>query len=88
MPIVAFDDVVFKRSGDRGTFKAPFGVGLTILDEAKFCQNYDSILDDLFPLYQAERKKRVYKAAHLVGQLLDLSTEFIETFFKDDFKIV
>jgi tRNA G37 N-methylase Trm5 len=43
---------------------------------------YDIILDQLFAKYNGERKKRVYKAAHLVMQLLDQSTDFIEDFLK------
>lgn len=80
MPVVAFDDVLFQRHGTTGTFKAPMGVGITIPNEKKYAKNYDIILDKLFDKYKNERKKRIYKAAHLVGQLLDSSTGFIEDF--------
>lgn len=80
MPVVAFDDMLFQRRGVKGTFKAPLGVSLTIRDEKKFAKRYDTIIDNLFLKYGYERKKRIYKAAHLVGQLLDKSTNFIEEF--------
>jgi len=80
MPVVAFDDILFQRRGAVGTFKAPMGAGITIPDEKKFAKHYDIILDKLFAKYKNRRKKRIYKAAHLTGQLLDSSTEFIEDF--------
>ena len=82
MPIVAFDDILFQRHGNTGTFRAPIGIALTIQEEKEFAKNYDIILDQLFAKYNGERKKRVYKAAHLVMQLLDQSTDFIEDFLK------
>jgi hypothetical protein len=82
MPIVAFDDVLFQRHGNTGTFRAPISVALTIQDEKEFAISYDSILDQLFLKYNNQRKKRIYKAAHLVMQLLDQSTDFIEDFLK------
>ena len=83
MPIAAFDDALFQRHGTTGTFRAPIGVGLTIQNEKKFAKSYDTILDKLFQKYNHQRKKRVYKAAHLVGQLLDQSTNFIEDFISE-----
>jgi hypothetical protein len=80
MPLVAFDDFLFQRHGVQGTFKSPMGVGLTIPDEKEYAKNYDLLLDKLFVKYKSPRKKRIYKAAHLVGQLLDASTNFIEDF--------
>ncbi|MBX5326123.1 MAG: hypothetical protein ACQXXH_04530 [Candidatus Bathyarchaeia archaeon] len=73
MPTVALDDIVFERRGLVGTFRAPMGVAITIKDEKKFLKAYDKILDSLFTKYENERKKRIYKAAHLVNQILDAS---------------
>jgi hypothetical protein len=80
MPVVAFDDILFQRHGTVGTFKAPMGIALTVLDEKRFVKNYDQLLDGLFIKYNSKRLKRIYKAAHLVGQLLDKSTDFIDDF--------
>jgi hypothetical protein len=80
MPIVAFDDTLFQRRGAKGIFRAPLGVSLTIKDEKQFAKRYDTIFKNLFLKYDHKRKKRIYKAAHLVGQLLDKSTDFIEDF--------
>lgn len=83
MPVVAFDDIVFQRRGMVSSFKAPMGVALTILDEEKFKNHYDDLLDSLFIKHNSKRQKRIYKAAHLVGQLLDKSTEFIDDFLTE-----
>jgi hypothetical protein len=88
MPIVAVDDALFERRGISGIFKAPIGVALTILDEKEFHKNYDLVLDELFIKYRQERKKRIYKSAHLVGQLLDKSTDFIDDFLKKISKFI
>jgi len=68
MPTVAFDDIVFERHGLVGTFKAPMGIAITVLDEKKFVEQYDTTLDSLFIEYKKVRKKRIYKAAHLRKQ--------------------
>lgn len=88
MPIVAFDDVMFQRRGLKNTFRAPIAVALTIPDEKAFAKKYDSVLDALFKIYNQPRKKRIYKAAHLVTQLLEESTDFIEDFLKQMSKCV
>jgi hypothetical protein len=80
MPVVAFDDVMFQRHGTHAIFRAPMGIAVTIKDEKEFAKNYDIILDQLFTKYKAERKKRIYKAAHLTAQILEQSTDFIENF--------
>jgi len=59
MPVVAFDDIPFERHGTAGTFKAPMGAALTILNEKEFKENYDLILDGLFTKYKSKRKKRI-----------------------------
>jgi hypothetical protein len=88
MPVVAFDDILFERHGLTGTFKAPLGVAVAIKDEKKFIKKYDTTLDSLFIKHEAVRKKRIYKAAHLVNQILDLSVPFIDDFLKSMSKLI
>jgi len=88
MPTVAFDDIVFERRGLAGTFKAPMGVAVTIRDEKKFSKKYDMTLDSLFIKYGKVRKKRIYKAAHLVNQILDASISFIDDFLEEMSKYI
>lgn len=83
MPTIAFDDVVFERRGSVGTFRAPMGVAVTVTDEEKFAKRYDKVLDSLFVKYKNKRKKRIYKAAHLVSQILDASVSFIDDFLEE-----
>jgi len=69
-----FDSMLLKResislTGAKGKpFKALLGVSVTTADEDEFRKRYDQCLQEVLDAAKVSRKKRVYKAAHLLKQ--------------------
>ena len=82
MRVVAVDTCWFKRPSEVSPFRALLGVAITIKNREEFRETYDRVLDECFEKYGAERKKRIYKAAHITEQLLHNSIDFIRIFIQ------
>jgi len=71
---VGFDSMLLKResvslTGEKGKpFKALLGVSVTTNDGDEFRKRYDQCLQEILNMAKISRKKRVYKAAHLLKQ--------------------
>ena len=72
---VGFDSAPIRKvptfpDGTKGSeFVANLGVSVTVPDKDEFESAYDVAIEDAFNKIGAERKKRFYKGAHLVGQV-------------------
>jgi len=80
MPTVAFDSTWFLRRSNVSPFKALLGVSITVNDKEEFRNIYDRAIDNCFEKYGVEKKKNIYKAAHLTDQVLDKTTNLIKDF--------
>ncbi|MGB9779069.1 MAG: hypothetical protein ACPLW8_06640, partial [Candidatus Bathyarchaeales archaeon] len=80
---VGVDSMLLKREsvslvGEKGKpFKALVGVSVTTSDEDLFCERYDKCLQEVFDSVGVLRRKRVYKAAHLLKQAKEKTTDII-----------
>jgi len=54
-----------------GEFVANLGVSVTVHDKNEFEAAYDEAISDILKKFSLERKKRVYKGAHLVAQAME-----------------
>jgi hypothetical protein len=74
---VGFDSAPIKKGlllpdGTKGKeFVANLGVSVTTLDKDKFELSYESAISEIFKKFGLDRKKKIYKGAHLVGQTLE-----------------
>jgi len=85
---VGVDTIVLKRRAVRpteappqeglGFFEALLGVSITTEDREGFKAKYDAALTDVFKSNGLRRKKKCYKAAHLVKQVSDKAPSIIE----------
>jgi len=55
----------------KGEFVANLGVSVTTHDKDKFESAYDEAVSDTLKKFSLERKKRIYKGAHLVAQAME-----------------
>lgn len=80
---VGIDSMRFQRrsvslNGELGKpFKALLGVSVTTGDEDRFRQKYEESLDKAFSTAKVEKKKRVYKGAHLLKQTAERTPDII-----------
>jgi hypothetical protein len=80
---VGIDSMLLKREsvslvGEKGKpFKALVGVSVTTSDEDLFRERYDKLLQEVFDSFGVVRRKRVYKAAHLLKQAKEKTTDII-----------
>ena len=80
---VGIDSMLLKREsvslvGEKGKpFKALVGVSVTTSDEDLFRKRYDECLQEVFDSVGVLRRKRVYKAAHLLKQVKEKTTDII-----------
>jgi hypothetical protein len=78
-----FDSMLLRResvslTGEKGKpFKALVGVSVTTDDEDEFRKNYDQCLQEVLDAAKIARKKRVYKAAHLLKQAKEKTPKII-----------
>lgn len=79
---VAFDSGLFRVGRGDKVFKAPIGAGITVSDVAKFRSCYDEALNELFRKYNADRRKRVYKASHIYTQFVSEAPVFMDDFLR------
>jgi len=93
---VGVDTTVLKRGASRsleisseregpGFFQALLGVSITTQDRQRFKGKYDAALADVFEINGVKRRKKCYKAAHLVKQAGEKAPKIIqETLMKLD----
>jgi len=64
-------------------FKALLGVSVTTNDEDTFRRRYEESLDKAFSTVRVERKKRVYKGAHLLMQTVERTPDIIRIILEE-----
>jgi hypothetical protein len=80
---VGFDSASIKKSTilpngrGKGEFVANLGVSVTTHDKDRFEASYDNAISDVLKRFNLERKKRIYKGAHLVGQAMEKAPDIM-----------
>jgi len=86
---VGFDSAPIRKvptfpDGTKGSeFVANLGVSVTVPDKDEFESAYDVAIENAFNKIGAERKKRFYKGAHLVGQVSEDAMKVIVMMLDD-----
>lgn len=86
---VGFDSAPIRKvptlpNGTKGSeFVANLGVSVTVQDKEDFEAAYDAALENAFKKIGADRKKRIYKGAHLVKQVSENATDVIVSMLND-----
>lgn len=74
----------FSQEGmEEGVFKAHLGVSVTTEDKDHLMEEYDKAMDKAFREFGLERKKRLYKGAHLLMQARDKVVDVISAVVDD-----
>mgnify|MGYP001060483092 CR=1 FL=1 len=94
MEYIGVDTTVLKKQTERpakappseegpGFFQCLLGVSITIEDRDGFKAKYDAALTDIFRSNRVRRRKKCYKAAHLVKQTGEKAPAIIEGILKE-----
>lgn len=75
MRVIAFDSKKIQRK--QPNFKALLGVGITLSDYKKFCNEYNKIIEKIFQDYGFTRNKIIYKGSDLLSIFLGAGVDII-----------
>jgi len=80
---VGFDSAPIKKTtilpngSGKGEFVANLGASVTTHDKDKFESSYEDAISEILKKFNLERRKRIYKGAHLVAQAMEKAPNII-----------